>query len=158
MICRIIFSDDFPEGFNFEDIKAVAEKAIIGAVEYEKTELDVCISVTFTDNEEIRILNSEFRGIDKPTDVLSFPTYDLFEKEACFGEYVELGDIVISLERALSQAEEYNHSLSREVAFLCVHSVLHLLGYDHETSSEDERIMFERQNEIMEYIGIGRDQ
>ena len=121
------------------------------------------VSVTFTDNEGIRELNKKFREMDKPTDVLSFP---LFEggvpedmEEADEGEEkikIPLGDIVISMEKALEQATEYGHSFEREVAFLCVHSVLHLLGYDHELSEEDEKDMFRRQDEILEAANFKR--
>lgn len=115
------------------------------------------VSVTFTDNSGIHELNKKFRDIDRPTDVLSFPLFDFN------GEYEEppvdemmnmLGDIVISLEKAAEQAEEFGHSFEREVAFLTAHSMLHLLGYDHELSSEDDIEMREKQNIIMDMIGL----
>jgi metalloprotein, YbeY/UPF0054 family len=110
-------------------------------------------SVSFTDNEGIRALNREYRGMDKPTDVLSFPLYEPDEEiEVIEDESAELGDIVISLERARTQAEEIGNTFEREVMFLCVHSTLHLLGWDHETSAEDEREMFAMQDEIMAEI------
>jgi len=110
------------------------------------------VSVLITDNEEIRSLNLEYRQKDAPTDVLSFP---LFDEDGTLDED-ELGDIVISLERAKAQAEEYCHSFKREMAFLTVHSMLHLLGYDHVTSEEDEKVMFGKQEEILNKIGITR--
>ena len=115
------------------------------------------ISVRFVDNEQIKELNSEFRDIDKATDVLSFPLGEngVYDHNPATGAAL-LGDIVISMQRAMEQAEEYGHSLDREVAFLTVHSVLHLLGYDHETGEEDEREMFDRQKLIMEYLEIER--
>ena len=121
------------------------------------------ISVMFVDNESIRVLNSEHRGIDKATDVLSFPLFEydedgeIIEEELDFspnGEMI-LGDIVISLERAAEQAEEYGHSFEREIGFLTVHSMLHLFGFDHMTP-EDEAEMFEYQAEILDDMGLKR--
>lgn len=108
------------------------------------------VSVILTDNEGIRELNREYRGKDSPTDVLSFPLYGPEEDiEIIEDGRAELGDIVISLERAAAQAMEIGNTFEREVMFLCVHSVLHLLGYDHETSEADERAMIDRQYAIM---------
>ncbi len=117
------------------------------ALDYEGFRGRTEVSLTFVDNEQIHELNREYRNVDRPTDVLSFPMDD---------EDL-LGDIVISLERAQEQAQEYGHSFRREVAFLFVHSVLHLLGYDHETSEEDEKLMFAHQEAILRKMGIGRD-
>ena len=117
------------------------------------------VSVRFVDNEEIRKLNKRFRNLDKETDVLSFPLYGSAMEAAedtADEETAPLGDIVISLEKASEQANEYGHGFQRETAFLCVHSVLHLLGYDHETGEEDEKEMFFKQDEIMELLGITR--
>ena len=123
--------------------------AVEGTLAYEGVEGSCEISVTFTDNENIRELNREYRDIDRETDVLSFPMEDE-------GDDVVLGDVVISLEKAREQAEEYGHSIEREISFLCVHSCLHLLGYDHETGEEDEKEMFRRQEEILNKIGQKR--
>lgn len=121
------------------------------------------ISVMFVDNQAIRALNSEHRDIDKATDVLSFPLFEydedgeIIEEELDFspnGEMI-LGDIVISLERAAEQAQEYGHSFEREIGFLTVHSMLHLFGFDHMTP-EDEAEMFEYQTEILEEMGLKR--
>lgn len=102
-------------------------------------------------DEEIRSINSRFRGIDRPTDVLSFPMMDFDYPDI----YVSLGSIVISVETARRQAEEYGHSLKRELCFLCAHAALHLLGYDHET--DKERVVMEnKQKEILENLGITR--
>ena len=128
-----------------ETINIVIEKVF----EYEDVE-PRNVSILITDNEEIHGLNLEYRGKDAPTDVLSFPLFD----EEGYLDDEELGDIVISLERALAQAEEYNHSLKREVAFLTAHSMLHLLGYDHEN---DEQEMYVKQDEILNELGITRD-
>ena len=112
------------------------------------------VTVTVTDNEGIHQLNLAHSNIDRPTDVLSFPLYEGDFDDG--SEIKALGDIVISLERAREQAKEYGHSLKREVAFLTVHSVLHLLGYDHERSEEDEKEMFNKQDEILKEMGIER--
>ena len=127
----------------FPEYEELVKKAVEGTLEYESFDNDCEISVTFTDSENIRELNKEYRNIDRETDVLSFP----------MDEEDMLGDIVISLEKAKEQAEEYGHSIEREISFLCVHSCLHLLGYDHETSEEDEREMFAKQEEILKQIG-----
>ena len=132
------------------------------ALRYEECDFDAQISITLTDNDEIQVINSEHRGIDKPTDVLSFPMLEFDEDGQIIDnefEYDEngaimLGDIVISLERAKEQSEEYGHSFEREVAFLCVHSMLHLLGYDHERSDEEDKEMRARQTEIMKIMGL----
>ncbi len=134
-------------------LRALVKKAVKAALEYEKVDFDTEVSVTFTDNEKIKELNSLHRGIDRPTDVLSFPLIDWDEPS---DDTSALGDIVISLEMAETQAREYCHSMERETAFLTVHSVLHLLGYDHEISEEDEREMFEKQEEILKIMGLQR--
>ena len=141
------------------------ESAVKAALDYEKVEqgCDVCIIVT--DDENIRELNCEHREIDRATDVLSFPMLDLRPGEKIEVSPLELdeetgtvmlGDIVISEERAKAQAEEYGHSVLREVSFLTVHGILHLLGYDHELSEEDEKLHFGRQEEILESMGLRR--
>ncbi len=114
------------------------------------------ISVTLTDNESIREINREHRDIDSATDVLSFPQYTSDElDELELYEHIVLGDIVISCERAREQAIEYGHSYTRELAFLAVHSVLHLLGYDH-MNEDEEKVMCELQEYILNSIGIVR--
>lgn len=138
-------------------IKMLVRNAIEETLDYEQYG-NVCeVSVSFTDNKGIWELNKKFRGIDRPTDVLSFPLFD-YEGESEEPPVDELmgmlGDIVLSLEQAKLQAEEYGHSFAREVAFLTVHSMLHLLGYDHETGEEDEADMRRRQSEIMERMGL----
>lgn len=119
---------------------------------------DFEVSVSFVNDEEIHKLNKDFRNIDRPTDVLSFPLgengeYDVNNET---GAYL-LGDIVISIETALRQADIYGHSLEREIGFLTVHSMLHLLGYDHEEGKLQERIMREKEEAILEKLGISRD-
>lgn len=126
-------------------VNAVVDKVF----EYEGVE-PRNVSVLITDDEEIHNLNMEYRQKDAPTDVLSFP---MFDEDGTLDEE-ELGDIVISLERAKAQAEEYNHSLKREVAFLTAHSMFHLLGYDHENGEQE---MYEKQEEVLNLLGITRD-
>lgn len=139
---------------NYE-LKSTVRRAILGALNYEMPNGDFEVSVTFCDNEYIHKLNKEYRSIDKSTDVLSFPMYEREEiaKEVSFGP-VMLGDIVISLERAKEQAEEIGHSFLREVSFLAIHSTLHLLGYDHERSKEDDEAQCSAQREIFKTLNF----
>jgi probable rRNA maturation factor len=121
----------------------VIRRAVKEALEHENIE-PMAVSILITDNDMMRSLNNQYRKKDAPTDVLSFPLYDEYGNLDD-----ELGDIVISLEMAQRQAMEYGHSTEHEIAFLAVHSVLHLLGYDHE---EDETEMFQKQKEIMQRL------
>lgn len=138
-------------------LKMLIRRAIEATLAYEQYGNDAEVSVTLTDSENIQDLNLRFRGIDAPTDVLSFPLFD-FEGESDEPPVDEvlnmLGDIVLNLERTRSQAEEFGHSFEREAAFLTVHSMLHLLGYDHETGEEDEADMRARQRAIMADMGL----
>ncbi|MCL2571507.1 MAG: rRNA maturation RNase YbeY [Defluviitaleaceae bacterium] len=109
------------------------------------------VSISFINAEEIRVLNRDYRGKDTATDVLSFPIND----ELAMGS-ISLGDIVICMDVAREQAKEYGHSLNRELAFLLVHGLLHLFGYEHETS-EDETEMKAAQNDILNTLRIGRE-
>lgn len=141
-----------------EELKLVCEAVMEG----EDCNFDAEISLTFTDNAGIRDINREYRGIDRPTDVLSFPMleFDAEEEDAEFETdegLVMLGDIVISAERAREQASELNHSLRRELAFLTAHSMLHLLGYDHIDDPEGERYMTEKQTEVLNALGLTRE-
>ena len=145
-------------------VRALIRKAVSETLRGEAFPRPAEVSVSFVDNEEIHALNLEYRGKDKPTDVLSFPMWE--KKELDTGtaagdidpenDAVLLGDIVISAEKAVEQAAEYGHSPEREYAFLSVHSTLHLLGYDHETSEEDETYMNQKQEEILTKIGVPR--
>ena len=147
--------------------KELATKVIEAALDYEECPYEVEVNLLLTMNDEIQEMNQNFRQIDRPTDVLSFPMID-YEEAGNFdfledvmdafhpesGELM-LGDIVISKEKVISQAEEYGHSVEREYAFLIVHSMLHLFGYDH--MEEDERMVMEaKQKEIMEQLQILR--
>lgn len=141
------------------EIKKLLRKAIGTALDYEKFPRDAEVSVSFVTNDEIHELNRDYRGVDRPTDVLSFPMLDGDADEGDIdidSDSVVLGDIIISAEKAVEQAESYGHSVERELSFLAVHSTLHLLGYDHETSPEDEKDMFRRQEEILTLAGVPR--
>lgn len=141
------------------EIKKLLRKAIVTALEYENFPSDAEVSVSFVTNDEIHELNRAYRGVDRPTDVLSFPMLDGDADEGDVdidSDSVVLGDIIISAEKAVEQAAAYGHSVERELAFLAVHSTLHLLGYDHETSPEDEKDMFRRQEEILTLAGVPR--
>lgn len=141
------------------EIKKLLRKAIKTALEYEDFGRDAEVSVSFVNNDEIHELNRDYRGVDRPTDVLSFPMLDgdADEGDVDIGaDSVVLGDIIISAEKAAEQAAAYGHSVERELAFLAVHSTLHLLGYDHEHSKEEEKDMFERQEKILTLAGVPR--
>lgn len=150
--------DKFDITDKLKELITLAAKTVLDYMGFDR---DAEISVMFTDNEGIRVLNAQHRGIDRATDVLSFPMleYDddgeMFDDPGDIEDELCLGDIVISLERAAEQAEEYGHSFEREVGFLTVHSMLHLLGYDHMTE-EEEKEMFGFQKEILAKMGLER--
>ena len=157
MKLRIYFENDQKKYRIHYKLQMLIRRTILETLDYEGMENDAEVSVTFVDDEGIQELNKKFRNMDKPTDVLSFPLldYEGESEEPFFDELCHnLGDIVISLERARAQANEFGHSFEREVAFLTAHSMLHLLGYDHELSDEDDADMRARQNDIMERLGL----
>ena len=157
MKLKIYFENDQKKHAIKYKMQMLIRHTILETLDYEGMENDAEVSVTFVDDDGIRELNNKFRGMDKPTDVLSFPLldYEGESEEPFFDELCHnLGDIVISLERAMAQANEFGHSFEREVAFLTAHSMLHLLGYDHEISEEDDADMRRRQNDIMERLGL----
>lgn len=135
-----------------DDISEVIEKVVNEVLKFEEESLDCEVSVSFVDKEEIRELNREYRGVDRETDVLSFP----MEDEFLVGGPILLGDIIISLEKALEQSIDFGHSLYREVAYLTAHSMFHLLGYDH-IEEEEKSIMREKEKEIMRRLKIFKD-
>ena len=140
-------------------IRSLIKKAVKETLTEEKFEYPAEISVSFVDNQKIHELNREYREKDRPTDVLSFPMWEkeeLADGSALDGHAVTLGDIIISAEKAQAQAEEYGHSIEREITFLSVHSTLHLLGYDHEVSADDEAYMNKKQEEVLVKIGLPR--
>jgi probable rRNA maturation factor len=127
------------------NIIEILNLAIRESLLLEKESTDYEISLSIVDNEEIRNLNREYRNIDRETDVLSFPLDDNF------GDIPLLGDIIISGEKALEQSIEYGHSLIREMAYLTVHSMFHLMGYDH-MEDEEKKVMREKEKRVMEKI------
>ena len=133
-------TDDFDD-CNYS-LKYIVRQAVLATLEYEGVDFDTRVSVTFCDNKYIKEINKEYRNKDCATDVLSFPMYDFETEQDPILEpdgYVTIGDIVLSLERAKEQAAEIGNSFEREVAFLVIHSTLHLLGYDHERSRKMRR-------------------
>ncbi len=137
-------------------------KCICAALAEEDFDFDTEVNLLLVDNSIIREINREQRNIDRATDVLSFPMLEqedgeimIYDEDIADGR-VLLGDIVISLERAEEQAEEYGHSFLRELGFLTVHSVLHLLGYDHELGEEEEKEMFAKQEKVLRSVGLNR--
>lgn len=156
MKLNIIFENDQNKMEVTEEMQKLVTRAATETLLAEEIDFDCALSLTYTDNKGIRELNREYREKDAATDVLSFPMFDPETEEiyALDGTAAELGDIVISLERAKEQAEEFGHSFERETAFLCVHSVLHLLGYDHERSQEEDTLMREKQRTIMKRLGL----
>ncbi|MBO5090949.1 MAG: rRNA maturation RNase YbeY [Clostridia bacterium] len=154
MILNVDFKDEQEVIEVRAAMRSIVRKAVFNTLVYEGFKKDVEVSVTFVDNEGIKVLNNQYRQKNCATDVLSFPIFDDFAEIDMYPEPVPLGDIVISLERAEQQGHHLFHSIYHEVAFLSVHSTLHLLGYDHETSKADEEEMFRKQKEIMEIIGF----
>lgn len=156
---RIYFSADdgiMTGGYMTE---LLVRHAVRAALDYEHFPFGAELSVTFTDGDGIRKLNREYRHKDAATDVLSFPIFDAEEENDVPGEaVVPLGDIVLNLERAGVQAAELGHSIEREIAFLTIHSVLHLLGYDHERSEKDDEDMCRRQREIVATLGLDEEE
>ena len=154
---KIYITDDQDKIEVTRALSGLVRRSVGQALKYEKVPFSAELSVTFTDNENIKTLNAEYRNIDRETDVLSFPLYNADEISLIDERRAALGDVVISLEKAKAQAEEYGHSFEREVAFLTVHSVLHLLGYDHEISEEAETEMFAKQEEILKKMKLDRE-
>ena len=138
-----------------EELIEKIKDIILECLDYEDYDDNYEVSLSFVDNKEIHELNKEYRGIDRATDVLSFPLLVEDEFGVDFGEE-SLGDIVISLERAFEQSREYNHSFEREVCFLVCHSMFHLLGYDHDTE-ENTKEMRQKEEYILNKLGITRE-
>ena len=138
-------------------LRILIRRSCNAVLEYEKFEGPAEISVTFVDNAAIKELNAQYRGKDMPTDVLSFPLGEngVYDKNEDTGASL-LGDIVISMEKAMEQAELYGHALQREVAFLTVHSMLNLLGYDHEAGGLEAVRMREKEEAVLIQLGLPR--
>lgn len=165
---NLVIEKETDDSFDF-DYEEAAKSIIDQALDYLNCPYEVQLNLTLTDNEGIHAINKEYRQIDRPTDVLSFPLVDYPEPNV-FPDSIEdnaedyfdldtgelmLGDIIISVEKCKEQAKEYGHSELREYSFLIVHSMLHLFGYDH--MEDDERaVMEEKQREILDKAGITR--
>ncbi|HEY8422691.1 MAG TPA: rRNA maturation RNase YbeY [Thermoclostridium sp.] len=146
-----------------KDLKTLITEAVKATLDKEQVQFPVLVSILLVENDEIRRINSEYRNKDSVTDVLSFPMLDM-EDGVFISEPGEmdldqgrlfLGDIVISVPKAIEQAQAYGHSAERELAFLAVHGMLHLLGYDHIIPEREEK-MKERQEEILSLMGLPR--
>ncbi len=156
MSITVYYSNKLKETTETIGLLFLVKKAIRETLDYMNFPYDTEVSVTFCGDEHIRTLNAKFRNKDTVTDVLSFPLNDFRNGDVPDEELTELGDIVINLKRAKEQADEYGHTYEREVAFLAVHSTLHLLGIDHEVSEEEDKFMCELQNEVMKKLGLTR--
>ena len=140
------------------DYVNMLQNLLVFAAEKEEITREAEVSVSFVTNKEIRELNRNYRGKDEPTDVISFALEETMDDELnIIGEDIPLvlGDIVVSIDRTMEQAEDYNHSFERELGFLTVHGFLHLLGYDH-MSEEDEKVMFNKQEDILNAFELRR--
>ena len=147
-----------------DEVEDLIKKCVDAVLEFEECDFDAEVSVSIVDENKIKELNNEYREKNSITDVLSFPMLEFDENNQIIcdefdfdDENIVLGDIVICAKRAEEQAKEYGHSFEREIAFLTVHSMLHLLGYDHEHSDDMEQEMFKRQKEILNKMGITRE-
>lgn len=151
-----IILSSMPENMeiDMEIVNTVRKAAYTVSELYELNNAEV--SITFTDNEHIHEINRDYRNVDRPTDVISFALNEGDEPEIEGGAPINvLGDIIISVEKAIEQAKDYGHSIEREVAFLTVHGMLHLLGYDH-IEEDDRKEMRREENFVMEKLGINR--
>ena len=143
---------DINDEFGYDKDYSYLDEVLKTTLDYEK--IDNCyFSIIFVDEETIKKLNKEYRGIDRVTDVISFAFLD---NESVYDPIKILGDIYICIPKMIEQANEYNHSEKRELSFLCVHGLLHLLGYDHTKGLEEEKIMFQKQDEILNICNIKR--
>ncbi len=139
-------------------IRMLVRRACVAVLKLEEFHENAEIEVSFVDDQQIRQLNRDFRNIDSSTDVLSFPLGEsgVYDKNPATGANM-LGDIVISVEHAKAQAEEYGHTFQREMAFLTVHSMLHLLGYDHVNGGIEAETMREKEEAVLLQMGLTRE-
>lgn len=151
----IISNEQQAVPFN-EAMENMLRRALAQVAESYGIEAEAEVGVTLVDDARIHELNRDYRGKDRPTDVLSFALNDGEENLAGNPAALLLGDIILSLETAVRQAEEYGHSIEREAAYLTVHGMLHLLGYDHETDDEKAEMRAEEEH-VMQLLGIGRE-
>lgn len=152
MAVRVDFS---PSAFAWDEVRV--SSLVQAIVASELSESDYAVTIHLVDDEAIRALNSEYRGIDAVTDVLSFPLHDPTGVSFVLppGEPTHLGDVVVSHPRAVAQAHEYGHSVERELAYLVAHGVLHVLGYDHEVDTE-RQVMRQKEEEALQPLGFTR--
>ena len=149
----IFFEDGFDMNSSMTKLMELAAAKCILAEENEKLDPERCsVSVSFAMKNEIQRLNKGYRGVDAPTDVLSFPQFSSLDEIPAEGDIL-LGDVVICVEVALEQAKEYGHSQERELLYLFTHSILHLLGYDH-MNEEEKKVMRKREEQIMSELGM----
>lgn len=155
---KVIISNDQRTVKIPSQVRLLVRRSCVAVLRMEKFVGSAEISVRFVDNAMIRELNREHRNIDSDTDVLSFPLGEngVYDINNDTGAYM-LGDIVISVEKAISQAEQFGHSLEREIAFLAVHSMLHLLGYDHVNGGLEAVRMREKEEEVLTQLGLKRN-
>ena len=154
----VIISDEQKEITVPRGIRMLIRRCCNAVLQAEKFGSDAEVSVSFVDNERIHELNAQYRNVDRETDVLSFPMGENGEYDTNMDTGAKiLGDIVISVPKAMEQAKAYNHSLQREIGFLTVHSMLHLLGYDHENGGIEQVHMREKEEEVLTKIGLKRD-
>ncbi len=155
---KVIISNDQKEVKIPSGIRLLIRRCCHAVLEEEGFTDNAEVSVRFVDNETIHALNREYRNVDRETDVLSFPLGENGEYDTNLDTGAKLlGDIVISVEKAVEQSEMYNHTLQREIGFLTVHSMLHLLGYDHEDGGIEEVRMREKEETVLTKIGLKRD-
>ena len=149
---NLLIANNTSEDLDLDLIFEKAEKTIGEVLKVEKIEENVEVSLSIVDKDEIHVLNKTYRGVDRPTDVLSFPMDEEgFDNEG--NRILLLGDIVICLDVAKDQAADFGHSLEREIMYLICHSTLHLLGYDH-IEEDDKREMRAKEKEIMKNLGV----
>ena len=163
MVEHIITVESDLEDLQDEELFAMLSDTVTTALTLEGVELPCEINILLTDDAGIHQVNLEMRDIDRPTDVLSFPMFDLVPGEHPTEEdcdpgtdTVPLGDMCISVERAQAQANEFGHCMAREINYLCVHSVLHLLGYDHLDEGEQKKLMREHEERVMKVLDLTR--
>ena len=155
---KVVITNDQKDIKIPKGLRMLIRRCCTAVLVMEDFDKDAEVDVTLVNNEQIRELNKTFRNIDKETDVLSFPlgSDGNFDVNLDTGE-AQLGDIVISIEKAIEQAERYGHSLQREVGYLTVHSMLHLLGYDHENGGLELLHMREKEEQALSELGLKRD-
>ncbi|MBP2024794.1 rRNA maturation RNase YbeY [Peptoniphilus stercorisuis] len=147
---NLLFDDRQSDIEITNDIIEIVKKSISEVLKEENLDDNVQVSISFVGDEEIQELNRDFRGVDSSTDVLSFPMDDEFKIEETI-----LGDVIINTKRVVEQAKEFGHSNTRELSYLTVHSILHLLGYDH-MEEEDKTVMRAKEKSIMKSLEIYR--